>query len=526
MTVQRVCHEAGIFWRKKGWIFFLVFLQAFFALMIIHDAFYAGIYISPDSANYLREAQAIYHGYGMNYEGLSGGNSWFSTWPVGYPAMIAAFMRLMPGHSPYLASKMLAVVMVALMLLMFAASHKERSWPVAMTLLNPGLITIYYFTWSEVPFLPMLIIFSYGISFIMREGRPKAWHYAIVTLGTLGAFFVRYFGIFALLYDMCLWMALFLVYALRYKFQNPDLRKKLLILLAIGSAIALCEAAYLYMNRRMSGTATGVDRTVFRDNLLDLTGSLLYSIREEAGHLLQQTGHPLFKYITKPAAILALFVAAGMLALLALAWRHKAYRAFAFVSVGVFYYAVFIFVRYHSTMDSFGYRFFAPASVLISIGLADCLMDYLMQKKVNVHAVMTGIFLLICLSDISLLDTLRKRDYNAYEDFRYSIQAEFKGVPPRSMVLDTDCRDYWCVIRPDIALSNLRKGESSPELIGRAAPYDYICIKRTTLEDKILSDGDYSASVKEFLAAAMAGGDEEDLYVVVDMSRYRKQQKE
>lgn len=535
MTAKQVFLNADIFWRKRGWISFLFALWALFALMIVHDAFYKNIFISPDSANYLREAQAIYHGYGMNCGGLSGDNEWFSVWPVGYPAMIAAFMRLMPGHSPYLASKMLSVTMVALMLLMFAASHREKSWTVAMVLLNPGLIHIYYYTWSEVPFLPMLIILSYGLSFMMRESRPKVWHYALVALGTIGAFSVRYFGIFALLYDMLLWGAMFMVYAFRDKFRNQDLRKKLLVLLAIGSAIALCEAAYLYMNRRMSGAATGVNRLYFGDDIGNLTANLFSALGTEAGNLLQQTGHPLFRYITpKPAILLSLLVAAGLITLLAK--RHKVDRVFAFISLGIFYYADFIFVRYHSSMDGFSSRFFAPASILISIGLADCLVDYLGQKNVNVHAAMTGIFVLICLSDMSLLDTLSKRDYNAYNDFHYSIQTEFRGVPPRSMVLNTDWEvmqtdhgDYrwnWYVIRPDIKASDVRKDETARELIERASPYDYICIKKTTLRDKILSDDDYSESVKDFFNAAMTGSDGENQYVVIDMAQYRKQRKE
>jgi hypothetical protein len=59
-------------------------------------------------------------GHGFSYDGLAGYDTWFANWPILYPAMIAAVMRL-GGSEAYLASKILTMVMVGLLLLVVLA---------------------------------------------------------------------------------------------------------------------------------------------------------------------------------------------------------------------------------------------------------------------------------------------------------------------------------------------------------------------------------------------------------------------
>ena len=101
---------------KYGNDLFLLLLFGAICIHIYSRAYLKGVYITSDSAGYLREAVNLAEGHGFSYDGLAGYDTWFANWPILYPAMIAAVMRL-GGSEAYLASKILTMVMVGLLLL-------------------------------------------------------------------------------------------------------------------------------------------------------------------------------------------------------------------------------------------------------------------------------------------------------------------------------------------------------------------------------------------------------------------------
>lgn len=84
------------FLTRNGHVFFLLSFWILYTVFIIHKAYFIELYISPDSSNYLREAEALLRGNGFNLNYAAGGKIWFSAWPVGYPVLIA-FSSLISG---------------------------------------------------------------------------------------------------------------------------------------------------------------------------------------------------------------------------------------------------------------------------------------------------------------------------------------------------------------------------------------------------------------------------------------------
>ena len=74
---------------------FLVILFALLCCSIYINGYLEGINISADSAGYLREAVNMAAGRGFHFDSLAGYNeSWFANWPILYPLMIAAVMKI------------------------------------------------------------------------------------------------------------------------------------------------------------------------------------------------------------------------------------------------------------------------------------------------------------------------------------------------------------------------------------------------------------------------------------------------
>ena len=101
---------------KYGNDIFLILIFAFSCMGIYSEAYVKGVHITSDSAGYLREAVNIVNGNGFHYDGLAGYTHWFANWPIIYPLIIAGVM-LVSGTNAYLASKIVSMLMVAVILI-------------------------------------------------------------------------------------------------------------------------------------------------------------------------------------------------------------------------------------------------------------------------------------------------------------------------------------------------------------------------------------------------------------------------
>ncbi len=158
--------------RKMAGELFLVLIFATISLMIIRDAYIDGVYITADSDGYLREAVNLFAGNGFAYDGLAGYRSWFANWPIVYPAMIAAVMAC-TGFNAYLASKVVAIIILALIILVLRAFFGKSAWIYSLALFNTGIVMIFYHTWSEIPFILFMLIFALSLGRVVSDADPS-----------------------------------------------------------------------------------------------------------------------------------------------------------------------------------------------------------------------------------------------------------------------------------------------------------------------------------------------------------------
>ena len=94
---------------------------------IVEGGLVSSFYIS-DSVNYMRLAENIKAGNWMNQHGLAGRNGWFAVWPVGYPALLAAFSSVFRIES-FWASKVFSVACsVSLLTLFWKCARRQFPW--------------------------------------------------------------------------------------------------------------------------------------------------------------------------------------------------------------------------------------------------------------------------------------------------------------------------------------------------------------------------------------------------------------
>ena len=123
---------------------------------IVEGGLVSSFYIS-DSVNYMRLAENIKAGNWMNQHGLAGRNGWFAVWPVGYPALLAAFSSVFRIES-FWASKVFSVVCSVSLLTLFWKCARRQFPILALMLLNLAYLKISRGSLSEQPFIVLMAL--------------------------------------------------------------------------------------------------------------------------------------------------------------------------------------------------------------------------------------------------------------------------------------------------------------------------------------------------------------------------------
>ena len=518
------------------YIFFLLCLWLVYGVYIMYSAYFKELYISPDSSNYLREAEAMCTGYGFNHNGRAGVPGWFSAWPAGYPGLIALSCLVFRCNS-YLCSKFLTIILVGLELFILGKRYKAKSWLYALVLSNVGIVLINRFTWSETAFMPLLLIYTLALSEILRNPSCGAGDYAVLGLAMCGAFLVRYFGIFTVMTSIL--AALFLILGGGGKSETSRGTK----LLAVTIASGLFMAAYLFMNKVMGGYVTGVDRARFDDDLLKLSFNLLESIVLEVRNVLSFLAkliHIRNRYWAVIAVPALCAAACVIFRRLRSAFNSRVIdEASTFFIVGLCYYAAFTAIRFRSSMDPFGYRFWAPASMLILFGLVSCFFEAFhgwngettAERRIQFAAsvIMIALSLFMCFRMFTI-----GADNTAYDRIHDETVSYFDGVPAGTAVL---FRDVWTdedgekhkgeeysysyanFFRKDVVISRVFRDKTYTleELRESYRDYKYIAVSKFCYEDELTRDD--SDWLFSWLRSLPAMQDSASHFIIIPVSR-------
>lgn len=415
-------------------------------------------YLTRDSSSYLELAENLIAGKGatvLNTGAGLAGSAHFATWPLGYPGLIALVSGI-TGVSTFLASKLINIGFLMLAVLAVIRGFGRDGPILALLLLTGGTLEIFAFSWSEAPFIALMVLFALALARVMPPGAPiKAGQLLWLCLLVFALFLTRYIGLFAL--------APLLVVAL-FKLRDHDLRPAVLLAGTAGVAGALA-LAYLMYNHAMTGHATGIPRPAAMETHAELISELgIAVLREVVLPIPYWVGTDI-----KHNAILALVLVFALgLALLAMRRDPKdpspttRARAQAFLLVGGFYLAGMIVLRWTSFFDPFGYRLLGPGTVIVLIGVFAGLLAYRPTLRGPVLIGLAGMATLsLAVHAMMLRGNAAPGGYQAGAETRAEAYA---ALPPGAIVLYG--LRHLRYQRPDVHLFNPNRhsdmGEEDP----------------------------------------------------------------
>lgn len=490
----------------------LMFVFLYLAMRIYVDAYLHETMMSPDSCGYLREALNLAQGNGFRCDGIAGYGTWFANWPIMYPLTIAAVM-LVAKTNVYLASKIAAMLVVGIILVIMRFRYKEKAWIYSLCVLNLGFINLAEYTWSECTFILFLFGFSLILAHIIsKEHVGVIWYVGLGILGT-GAFLTRYIGLYV-------WFVVG-IYILYYGFcyiKNRDQRivRKIAGLIASAVVSGCLGLAYLAMNKKMNGMASGVNRGINpNEDYLQLTKDLADSLLTEIFHVFGINESPLVAniwFVFKFAIIAVVVYIVIRYIKTRCTWNTE---ASVICVTGAVYYVVIIVFRYFSSMDTFSYRFFEPATFLICVGL----LEIISERKANEKAagnLLKGLFVLILAGGcITMCINGFEQGENSYLINEQKYAELYAAVPEKSAVIIRDDSEYnyWLMVyRPDTIQGYMSRCTSVEEVYNYFGQSDYVCIP-SELSKEILENDAVDEALKKWIESAEQAAD----FVILDL---------
>lgn len=502
------------FFGKFGNELFLMLLFVSICISIYSRAYLKGVYITSDSAGYLREAVSLVNGHGFSYDGMAGYHSWFANWPILYPALIAAVM-LITGADAYLASKILSMIIAGLILITIRICYRKDAWVYALCLTNIGFLSLTYYTWSEIPFILFLMLFALVLARILKEEKPgKGWY---VMLGVTGlcCFLMRYYGIFV-------WIVTGLYLLLLFNRYRKEKDKNVLgkaIKITVTAFITGClSLAYLLMNKMMNGMASGVSRSLWWDDYEKLTNDLIESLLTEFFNVFSLQIPQLienFPYNMKVLVLAVILI--GLVLLIKKKCLHFT-RESVMITMAVMYYVIFIGIRYVSSMDTFYFRFFEPGSFLFCMGICGLILPLLREKK-GFHYFSAASAALIIIAVLSVFENGGMDTSDSYyESLTKTWDAAYAGIPEKSVIIFNDIDFRSSYYRPDVVDGMISPEDTFEELKNRYYGSDYLCI-RAEFVRTMLEEGDYDKSINVQLAEGLDALSEKEEFVVLSLKQ-------
>ena len=500
------------FFRKFGNDLFLMLLFGALCISIYARAYLKGVYISSDSAGYLREAVNLAAGNGFGYDRLAGYDSWFANWPIAYPMMIALVMAVTKTNA-YLASKILTMLIVGVILLVLRLCFRKDAWIYALCLTNIGFLNLAYYTWSEIPFMLFMLGFALVLAKIFGEQEVKAGWYILLGVLGLSCFLTRYFGIFVWIVVGCYILYLLADY---WKSRDKKTMKKAAGLTITAFLSGSLGMGYLLMNKVMNGMASGVSRTMWWDDYEKLTNDLIESLLTEFFNIFSLQIPNLieeFPFHLKLFVLLVIYF--GLFWFVAKNCRRFT-RESVMLTMAVMYYVIFTAIRYVSSMDTFYFRFFEPASFLFCIGLTGLLLPYLKGKKgFSFFAGAVSIMVVLAVWSVFENGGMEQKE-SYYGQLTSQWEQAYEEIPERSVIIFNDIDFRSSYYRPDVMEGTISPSDTIQTLRDTYYGSDYLCI-RAEFVRAMLESGEYEESVSGWLEEGMENLEEGKAFLVLSL---------
>ncbi|MDE2597893.1 MAG: hypothetical protein KGL44_13545 [Sphingomonadales bacterium] len=399
-------------------------------------------FLTLDSMNYLALASNL--GRGLGFQIAKDGYApamlgYFAEWPVGYPLVIHLVAGAV-GTTPFMASKLLAMVLATATAALIAAVSGRHGGVCALPLSFASYLDIFSRTWSEGQFIFLLVAAAVLLAGLI-DGRKRPGIVRSLALAAccLALFLTRYVGAFSLS---------LLALAMASSLARREVRLAAwqgLLLLGVAGLIIL----YLHHNTVLTGYATGMPRLPPGDSVAERLAMLLGAIWSEL--IL-----PLATFAPQSRA--AWLVAGGEA--LGLAWVVRAIvrshprpfvhlrgdaQALAFAAVGALYLAAIILLRWRNQFDPYNYRLLGPGTLLLMLaGLRVALMNWPGAARA-----MTLFIAAMAATSVALaVFALPRPGAAGYLATVGSIERRYASIPSGAIVVFGD--DQLRYLRPDL----------------------------------------------------------------------------
>lgn len=327
-------------------------LIAVISLRIVSDP---AQYITHDSIKYLEKADALLV-QGFNNKDNSNTKP-FTIWPIGYPLLIS-LTSFLTGTSTLIASKLLNYISIGLMFLILFKWSGGKAWFSALYFFSYSSIEIFTHTWSDGPFLLVVLVLTYLIS--ISHLRHDRFLFFKITICLLALFLLRYVGVVYFFF-----VAGVMIY---YWFQKELVKVKHYFIGLIISSLGVLS--YFYHNKLVSGYYFGLDRR-------DVPNDSIFDILLEIGHgVINELSLARNIYAIDPMDWLYI-----ILILIQIVITYKVYinsrdltlqldiQSKVLIISGFTYFIMLVLFRFSYIITEFNYRILAPTSTLFIIVL-------------------------------------------------------------------------------------------------------------------------------------------------------------
>jgi hypothetical protein len=288
-------------------------------------------YLSPDSWYYLRLAKSLY----VNGYPSVDGTSYSAIWPFGYPLLLAL---VSPGLDVAQAAAVSKFANASLWISAYFVLRSLRISPVlaGALVLTPFSLQIAAITWSENLMILALILTLAGVDRLQREtSRSQAASMLFLLAALLLGIVSRYVFGYVILVLMGAYLLSF------HKALRPHI-------LVVFAASACFFVLYLWVNARLTGYSTGIERIATTNS----TSYLVFTFAKATSQL-----------------VLSMLLPAAAIGVLTV--RHWRLNSLVIMTAltGVAYVAVMAYIRWHWQFDPFNQRLLGPGWFLLTLAL-------------------------------------------------------------------------------------------------------------------------------------------------------------
>ena len=506
--------------QKCGNEIFLILVFAICTVSIISRSYVQGVYITSDSANYLREARNLVAGNNFSYDGLAGYNTWFASWPILYPVFIAICM-LIPGLDAYEASKLVAILCVLVILIILRLFAKKDAWIYSLVLLNTGFIELTHYTWSEIPFMVFLLLFAIVMGKILEEQQVSKRRFVLLGVILLCACLTRYFGVFLYAVLAIYMVVLFGAYsANKEKKERQIIRNKLFGLMFAGAFSGGLFVGYMLVNKIKNGMASGVSRTLWWDDYEKLTNDLIGSLLTEFFHIFHLETPEFIVSIDYKLQLFFLWIIVAGVLVLCVKGISRLDTYGVCIVMALTYYVMFTAIRYVSSMDTFYFRFFEPATFILSVGLIGVILPYMRSGKMlgTIRIVAVTLMLLLIVSIIQTGGLNISDSY--YGKLTRNWEKTYSQIPEKSVVIfsNLDMRSKY--YRPDVVEGTIYPEDTWETVKANYYGSEYMCILTSDAKKMIeepVYDSEVEAKIRDALTSPGLNTDEANDYICISL---------